>query len=229
MVLMNFMIFYTYLWLRENWIPYYAGKGTGDRAFSTGNHYVACPKDLSRILIQYWPDEDTAFAYERYLIDFYGRKDLGTGCLRNLTDGGEGCIHTEEWKQDAAVRMVGNKHALGAKHTEEMNAAKGLRNTGQNNPFFGKSYSVEALGKIAVASKRAHATAKKTDPAAYSARQSKPSLIRWSKKSTEQRKAELAFVLHSRWHVKRGISKPECACCAAVLIANELLNPQVAA
>lgn len=77
------------MWLREDGTPYYIGKGSGKRAFTGDSHSVKCPKNSSRIQVQEWPDEATAFAYERYLIDFWGRKDLGTGCLRNKTDGGE--------------------------------------------------------------------------------------------------------------------------------------------
>jgi hypothetical protein len=80
--------FYTYEYLRLDWTPYYVGKGSNGRAFSL-HHRVKPPKDHSRIRIQCWQDEATAFAYERYLIDFWGRKDNGTGILRNLTDGGE--------------------------------------------------------------------------------------------------------------------------------------------
>src|SRR5260221_1398396 len=87
-------MFYTYLWLREDGTPYYVGKGKGDRGFTSREHRLNCPPK-ERIIINYWPDEATAFAYEMYLIDFYGRKDLSTGCLRNLTNGGE---NPPSWK-----------------------------------------------------------------------------------------------------------------------------------
>lgn len=84
-------MFYTYLWLREDDSPYYVGKGTGRRAFSNHkSHRVFKPKSNERIVLQYWEDEGTAFAYEMYLIDFWGRIDLGTGILHNKTHGGEG-------------------------------------------------------------------------------------------------------------------------------------------
>lgn len=35
---------------------------------------------------------DEAISIEKYLISFYGRKDLKLGLLCNLTDGGEGCL-----------------------------------------------------------------------------------------------------------------------------------------
>lgn len=78
------MTFYTYMWLREDGTPYYVGKGTGQRAFRKG-----CPPH-ERIVVQDWPSEEDALHAERFLISFYGRKDKETGCLINLTDGGDG-------------------------------------------------------------------------------------------------------------------------------------------
>jgi hypothetical protein len=78
--------FYTYLWLREDGTPYYVGKGQGKRAFRKSS------PNRDRIVIQEFPDEDSAFFAEKLLIAFYGRKDNGTGVLRNLSDGGEGPV-----------------------------------------------------------------------------------------------------------------------------------------
>lgn len=82
------MGFYAYLWLREDGTPYYAGKGTGKRAFvRRENHWP--PANPNRVLIFARATEAEAFATEKELIANWGRKDIGTGRLQNRTDGGE--------------------------------------------------------------------------------------------------------------------------------------------
>ena len=89
--------FYTYLWLREDGTPYYVGKGKGNRGLTGRKHRQKCPpKD--RILIQEFPSEEAAFEAEKFLIACYGRLDNKTGCLSNLTDGGEGVSPKEKCK-----------------------------------------------------------------------------------------------------------------------------------
>jgi hypothetical protein len=80
--------FYTYLWLREDGTPYYVGKGTGYRWSKKHRVGLAPPKE--RIIIYPAESENDAFETEIALIWYYGRKDLGLGCLRNISDGGEG-------------------------------------------------------------------------------------------------------------------------------------------
>jgi hypothetical protein len=65
------------------------GKGKGDRAF-VDHGRIHPPSDTRLILIFPQDSEADAFESERELIWLFGRKDLGTGILRNLTDGGEG-------------------------------------------------------------------------------------------------------------------------------------------
>jgi len=113
--------FYTYLWLRENGTPYYAGKGSDDRAYRW-HARVHMPPVKERILVQEHASEEEAFVAEKFLIDFYGRKDLGTGCLANMTDGGEGfsgARHTEDSKKRIGKASLGNKYSLGVKISEE--------------------------------------------------------------------------------------------------------------
>jgi hypothetical protein len=81
---------YTYFWLREDGTPYYIGKGKGRRGFVTSNHQICRPKKDDCILIQECENDSDAYFAEQFFIALYGRKDVGTGCLHNRTNGGEG-------------------------------------------------------------------------------------------------------------------------------------------
>ena len=105
-----YLHFYVYAYLRINGTPYYIGKGIRDRAWSK-NHNVNLPTDKLRIVIlESNLTNIGACAIERRLIQWWGRKDLGTGILRNLTDGGEGTAgytQTEEHKQKISKALKG--------------------------------------------------------------------------------------------------------------------------
>ena len=104
------MKYYTYAFLREKdsetakaGTPYYIGKGSGNRAYSNNGRSIPCPTNKSLILIlKHFEKEADAFKHEIYMIAVFGRIDLGTGILRNYTDGGEGSSgykHTPEHRQ----------------------------------------------------------------------------------------------------------------------------------
>ena len=105
--------FYTYAYLREDRTPYYVGKGTGERLYLNCNRGCNKPKDKSRIIkLKQNLTEEEAFKHEKYMIAVLGRKDLGTGILRNRTDGGEGSsglVHSEESKRRQSLIKKGRK------------------------------------------------------------------------------------------------------------------------
>ena len=82
--------YYVYAYLRKDNTPYYIGKGKGRRAYSK-NRSIHFPSDKSRIVFyQTGLKEEDAFLLEKLYIKLFGRKDLGTGVLYNMTDGGDG-------------------------------------------------------------------------------------------------------------------------------------------
>ena len=127
--------FYTYLWLREDGTPYYVGKGKDYRGFKSNGHAVPRPVDTRRILIQEFPTEADSLVAEIFLISYYGRLDVGTGCLRNRTGGGDG---SSGWVMPQTVRDKIRKRAIGRKHSSLTRAKmKGKRGPKASGHLYG--------------------------------------------------------------------------------------------
>jgi len=146
--------YYTYAYLREDGTPYYIGKGKSGR-INSSLHTIHLPTEKERIIYlkQNLTDEE-ARKHEIYMIAILGRKDLGTGILRNMTDGGEGCagrVLSEETKKKLSDSHKGRKK--GAAHRKALSEAAKKRKAseetrekmskifmGENNPSFGKKW-----------------------------------------------------------------------------------------
>ena len=121
--------FYTYAYLREDETPYYVGKGEGRRAYSKKHRVSVPPLDRILFLKRNLLEKD-AIKHEEYMIAVLGRKDNGTGILRNLTDGGEGISgfkHSKETKIKIANAGRNRTHTEETKiKLSELNVGKKL-------------------------------------------------------------------------------------------------------
>lgn len=128
---------------------FYVGKGTGRRARGKRrNPYwknVANKHGWKVLILKHNLDEKDALEVEKYYIKHIGRRNIGTGTLVNMTDGGEG----------TSGLAPANKGNVGVfKHSEETKRkiSENHRNLGKKlSPFseeHRKKMSLAAKGKV---------------------------------------------------------------------------------
>ena len=120
------MEYYTYAYLREDGTPYYVGKGKGGRLFAKHkrrkNNIIPLPPKNRIVILKKFKNENEAFKHEKYIIYVLGRKNIGTGILINLTDGGEGVSgykFSEESKRKQSISHTGKKRGTPTEETKE--------------------------------------------------------------------------------------------------------------
>ena len=160
------MEYYTYAYLREDGTPYYIGKGKNYRAYNNGGKPCCRPPTKDRIIIlKNNLTEEDAHRHEIYMINVFGRKDIGTGILRNKTNGGEGksgWVPSQETKNKLKEANLGRKHSkktcekmsktrmghLVNKETREKISSSLSKNTYLLRHVSGKEHIIENLSKF---------------------------------------------------------------------------------
>jgi hypothetical protein len=86
-------------------------------------------------------------------VSYYGRIDLGTGCLANLTDGGDGMSgFSEETRRKMSVALTGNTHCVGRVLSVETRRKMSESSTGRpKSAEHRKHLSESKMGKPAPA------------------------------------------------------------------------------
>jgi len=135
---------------KDNNKVFYVGIGKHEkRAFDKSRRYKAW-KDLVKnrgYIVEITHKDiiwEEACAIEKYLISFYGRRDLGLGDLVNMTDGGEGLKNLSESSRSKMASQKGKFGELnnfyGKNHAGDLSRF-GAQNKGKTPWMKGKKHS----------------------------------------------------------------------------------------
>lgn len=166
------MTFYVYTYRDQKGI-FYVGKGKGKRAFDHLNptyksRVAAKVRNMNETpIVDIWnvDSETKALELEVKLISLLGRKDLGTGRLMNLTNGGDGAsgiCRSEETKRKNSIANTGrifseehraniSKSRTGKKHSQDTLLKMSLSKKGKaqcGTGMLGKKHSPETRAKM---------------------------------------------------------------------------------
>lgn len=144
----------------DNYTVFYVGIGSPQRPYVKNKRSIFWKNIVKKygytieILAENISIED-AQDLEKLLIQEYGRLDLGTGTLCNLTDGGEGtCNVTPEVRKKMSERRKGvSTLPVGYKRSKEHCLKLSLAKKGITSTFKGKKHTEEA--KAIIKEKRA--------------------------------------------------------------------------
>ena len=182
--------YYVYSYAYPDGTPYYIGKGSGRRhrvhlcdakaGRNTNKYAVRVTAKIIRngaepvvTIIREGLSNDEACALEVELIAHYGRRDIGTGCLTNGTDGGDkgaiGLSDAARALQVAAIkRWTLEDRVVDAEYRERISEGVkdhyrrnpvpeqrrvklSKRMSGEGNPMSGQKHSADARRKISEA------------------------------------------------------------------------------
>lgn len=149
--------FYVYVYYDQDHIPYYVGKGQKNR-FKTLRKGIVIPPD-DQISTRYFQEEEQAYALEKMLISFWGRRDYEfNGLLLNQTLGGPGStgvIESLDTRKKKSLAKVGKLNPMyGKKLSEEARKKIALSKLGCRNPMYHRPVSEETRRKRSLSMKR---------------------------------------------------------------------------